>query len=86
MVSEQKINELVVRAVQRAFDDWAAEHPALADVIDRITLTQRAVESIRRSDAYDQAMAGFSRESLELQMLNRLVDVATPLVRSLLSL
>lgn len=84
-MTEQKINELTVRAVQRAFDDWAVEHPALADVIDRITLTQRTVESLRASDAYEQAMAGYSQESLETQLLNRLVNLAGPLVRSLLT-
>jgi hypothetical protein len=85
MMTEQKINELAVRAVQRAFDDWAAEHPAMADVIDRITLTQRTVESLRNSDAYKQAMAGFSYESLEAQLLSRLVNLAGPVVRSLLT-
>jgi hypothetical protein len=85
MLTEQKINELIVRAVQRAFDDWATEHPALADVIDRITLTQRTVESLRSSDAYEQAMATYTAESLETQLLGRLVNLAGPLVRSLLT-
>ena len=85
MSNEQKVNELVVRAVQRAFDAWAAEHPSLAEVIDRITLTQRAIESVRASEAFGQAVAHYEAESLEASLLGSLVDIARPLIAGILA-
>ena len=85
MSNEQKLNELVVRAVQRAFDAWAVEHPALADMIDRITLTQRAIESMRGSEEFCQAIAHYQAESLEASLLNTLVDIARPLIAGILA-
>jgi hypothetical protein len=85
MPNEQKINELVVRAVQRAFDAWAVEHPTLAEVIDRITLTQRAIESVRASEEFRRAVAHYQTESLEASLLNTLIEVARPLIVGILA-
>jgi ABC-type bacteriocin/lantibiotic exporter with double-glycine peptidase domain len=85
MLNEQKINELVVRAVQRAFDAWAVEHSTLADVIDRITLTQRAIESMRASEEFRRAIAHYQNENLEATLLGQLVEVAKPLIVGILA-
>lgn len=85
MLNEQTLNELVVRAVQRAFDAWAAEHPTLAEMIDRITLTRRVIESVRASDEFRQAIAHSQAESLEASLLTTLIDIARPLVVGILT-
>ncbi len=77
--------QLVIRAVQQAYDAWAAGHPTLASVIDRIELTQQAAESLRETQAYRDAVAAFHAGRGELNLLNRLVDLATPIVNSILS-
>ena len=80
-----EIQQLVVRAVGRAYDAWAAEHPSLAAVIDRITLTERTVESLRESQAYRDAAEAYARDRGELQVLNRLIDLAAPVLAAILA-
>ena len=55
-MENEQIQQLVVRAVQQAYDAWAMEHPSLAAVIDRITLTEQATESLRNSPQFAEAM------------------------------
>ncbi len=85
-MNEERIHELVEAAIDREFDGWAAEHPSLAAVIDRIVLTRRAVESIRDSDAYRDAIAAYHRHRNEMDLLNRLTDLARPILTGLLGL
>ena len=84
-MSEQTVQNAVERAVGRAFDRWSAEHPSLAAVIDHITLTERAVESLRDSDEYRQAVAAYHRGMSETDLLNKLLDLAGPVISSLLA-
>lgn len=51
-MSPETVSALVAAAVGQQFDTWAAEHPSLAAVIDRIRLTDHAVESLRQTPAY----------------------------------
>jgi len=79
------IQQLVVRAVQQAYDAWSTEHPSLAAVIDRITLTQQAAESLRTSQAFKQAVEAYHSASAEAELLDRLTELAWPIVSSILA-
>ena len=80
------VRELVVRAVQQAFDAWAIEHPSLSGVIDRIELTQQAAESLRNSEAYRAAVEAYHRSRGELDLLNRLLDLAAPAIAGIVGM
>ena len=85
-MASELIEQLVVRAVQQSYDLWAAEHPNLAAVIDRIALTQQAAQSLRASEDYRNAVADYHRGLAEADLLNRLIDLAGPIVTGLLQL
>jgi len=76
--------QIVVRAVQQAYDAWAIEHPSLASVIDRIELTQQAVESLRQSQGYKDAIEAYHRSRGELELLNKLIELAGPILVGIL--
>ncbi len=84
-MSDEIVQQTIVRAVQRAYDGWAGEHPSLAAVIDRISLTECAVESLKDSAEYQQAIAAYHRDMSDANLLNRLVELAAPIVMSLLA-
>lgn len=83
-MANDHIQQLVVRAIQQAYDEWARQHPSLAAVIDRITLTEHAVESLRASDEFKKAVAEYHKSSVELQLLDRLTEIAKPILAAIL--
>jgi len=84
-MANEQVQQIVVRAVQKAYDEWAGEHPLLAAVIDRITLTQQAVESLRQSQEYRQAVENYQRSSAELELLGSLIELAKPVIAAMLA-
>ncbi len=84
-MTDELVQQTIVRAVQRAYDGWAVEHPSLAAVIDRITLTQHVVESLRDSPEYRDAVAGYQRGLTETDLLVRLTELAGPILAALLA-
>ncbi len=84
-MENEQVQQLVVRAVQQSYDIWAAEHPSLAAVIDRISLTEQAVELLRNSPEFSQAMEGYHSASIELRLLDRLIELAGPVVSTILA-
>ncbi|MDY6913156.1 MAG: hypothetical protein SVT52_01675 [Planctomycetota bacterium] len=84
-MADEMVQQIVVRAVQQAYDAWAAEHPSLAAVIDRISLTEQTVESLRDSEQYRQAVAGYHQSRSELELLNKLIDLASPILGAILA-
>ncbi len=85
-MASEPIEQLVVRAVEQAYDAWAAQHPSLAAVIDRITLTTEVAQSLRTSADYRKAVADYHRGLAEADLLSRLIDLAGPIVTGLLQL
>jgi hypothetical protein len=87
MAGEQLIDvrQLVVQAVGRAYDDWAKEHPNLAGAIDRLSVTQRVAESLRASPEYRDALEAYARDRSQLAFLNRLIELAAPVLAALLA-
>jgi hypothetical protein len=83
-MADKRIEQLVVQAVQQAYDAWAAEHPGLAAVIDRITLTEQAAQSLRTSADYRKAVGDFHQGLAETDLLGRLLDLAGPILAALL--
>lgn len=83
-MADEIVTQTVARAVQQAYEDWAVEHPSLADVINRITVTGRAVESLRNGEDFRRAVAAYHQGRNELELLNRLIELAGPIVRGIL--
>lgn len=84
-MASEIIQQIVVRAIQQAYDKWADEHPSLAAVIDRITLTEHAAESLRTSDEYRNAVAAYHESKSELALLQQLIELAGPIVQAILA-
>lgn len=84
-MTDEVVNQTVAKAVERTYDDWATEHPSLAAVIDRITLTKHVVESLRDSQEYRDAIAAYQRGLNETDLLQRLMDLAGPVLTALLA-
>lgn len=84
-MASELMEQLVVRAVQQAYDAWAGQHPGLAAVIDRIALTQQAAQSLRDSEDYRKAVADYHQGLAESDLLGRLLDLAGPIVTALLA-
>ncbi len=84
-MADELVEQILVRATQRAYDGWAVEHPSLAAVIDRITLTQRSIEPLRESEQYKQAVESYQRGRNELELLNKLTEIAGPIIQKILS-
>lgn len=83
-MSPETVSALVAAAVGQQFDTWAAEHPSLAAVIDRIRLTDHAVESLRQTPAYRQAIEAYHRDRNQLVFLTRLAELAGPVLLGIL--
>ena len=78
-MTNEIVEQCVIRAVGRAYSDWAVEHPSLARVIDRIAVTQRVSESLRETPEFQSAVDAFGSARSELDLLNRLTELAAPL-------
>jgi len=85
-MADETVEKAIVSAVERAYDDWAAEHPSLAAVIDRISLTDTTVSSLRETPEYAAAVAAFHQSRGELELLNQLTELAAPIIRSTLGI
>lgn len=84
-MTDHNVEQAVSQAVRRAYDLWAAEHPSLARVIDRITVAERTAESLRKSEQYRSAVAAYHRSRNELELIHQLTELAGPIVRTLLA-
>ena len=80
------IQAAVQKATEQAYSDWASAHPSLANVIDRVVLTEQATESIRQSPEFSQAVAGFYESQNELDLVNQLIDLAGPVLQKVLGM
>ena len=85
-MNETKVTELVAAAVGQEFDEWALQHPSLAAVIDRISLTERTVQSLRDSAEYRDAVAAYHQDMNELAFLAQIADLAGPILHAILGL
>ncbi len=84
-MSNELVQQAIVRAVQISYDKWASQHPSLADVIDRISLTNRAVQSLKDTDQYRQAVDAYHRDLSQENLLNHLLELTGPVVIKLLT-
>lgn len=84
MASEQ-IRQAVVKAVEMAYEAWAVEHPSLAQAIDRISLCERVVESLRQTRQYQQALEAYSRGRDEAQLVSELTQLIEPILGAMLN-
>ncbi|MGA2265395.1 MAG: hypothetical protein ABSH10_03080 [Phycisphaerae bacterium] len=83
-MANEIVEQAVASAVQQSYDAWAAQHPGLAAVIDRIALTSQAAQSLRDSAEYKQAVADFQQGMTEANLLSRLMDLAEPILAGIL--
>ena len=85
-MNDKKVTELVAAAVGQRFDEWARRHPSLAAVIDRISLTERTVQSLRDSAEYRDDVAAYLQDMYELAFLAQIADLAGPILHAILGL
>ncbi|MHC4981558.1 MAG: hypothetical protein ACYTF6_00105 [Planctomycetota bacterium] len=85
-MANEIVERAIVQAVNQAYDEWAVEHPSLAAVIDHISLTNTAVESLRESPEYEAAVNAYHQSHNELRLLERLTELALPVIRSVLGI
>lgn len=79
------VQQTVETVTEQAYWDWAAAHPSLAAVIDQIIVTHQAASRLRETAAFHQAVAAYHASRNELDLVNRLAELAGPIVRSILS-
>jgi len=84
-MTEDTVQQIVTKAVQQTYEDWATEHPSLAGVIDGIVLTERTVESLRDSEQYRSAIADYQEARIESNLFNRILDLAGPILQTILA-
>jgi len=84
-MTDELVEQIVVSAVQRAYDDWAVEHPSLAAVIDQVSLTARAAESLRESPEYAQAVTEYHQGRSHLTLLEQFVGLAGQVLKTILA-
>lgn len=84
-MTDDTVQQIVTRAAGQAYEDWAVEHPSLAGVINGIVLTERTAESLRDSEQFRQAMADYQQSRNELNLFNRVLDLAGPILQTILA-
>jgi len=84
-MTDDLVQQTVARAVGQAYDKWAQQHPSLSSVIDRISITDRTVESLRDSEQFRQAVAGYHHGMSEVELLDRLAGLADSVLVNLLA-
>ena len=84
-MTDDLVPQAVARAVGQAYDNWAAQHPSLSAVIDHIAVTDRTIESLRDSDQFRQAVAGYHQGMSEVELLDRLTGLAETVLVGLLA-
>jgi hypothetical protein len=85
-MSDERVQAAVAQAAAQAYEAWAAGHPTLAAVIDRMELTQQTSESLRQSPEYKQAVLDFGKAQSELTLVSQLVELAGPILRNILGM
>jgi hypothetical protein len=85
MTSDDFPRRIVALAVERAWEQWALEHPSLAAALDDVQLINQAAESVRRTPAYRRAVETFYRDEQTLMLFERLWSLAGPALRELLN-
>ncbi len=81
----ETVRQAVETVTEQAYWDWAAAHPSLAAVIDQMIVTHQTASRLRETPEFHQAIAAYHASRNELDLVNRLSELAGPIVRSLLS-
>jgi len=77
-----ELKELVRERVDLEWDAWAARHPHLAAAIDRVRLTDAAVDELRRDPAYVEAMRQAALDEGRLLAAARIVAMVERIVQA----
>lgn len=83
-MSNDAIRSLVEQAVAERYAAWAIRHPSLAAVIDQVTLRQQAVESLRATAGYRQAVEAYRQAQVEQTLLGELLTLADVVLANIL--
>ena len=84
-MKDDVVRQTVASAVEQAYDKWAVEHPSLAAVIDRVSLAESTTESIRDSKEYREAVAAYHQGLSEVELVDKLTELAGPILTALLA-
>lgn len=85
-MSDERIEAAVAQAVSQAYESWAVEHPSLATVINRMSISEQAATSLRQSPEFRQAVIDFGKSRSELAFLGQLLELAAPILRGLVGI
>ena len=83
-MTNQKMVELVEQAVEKAWDQWALEHPSLAEAINASGIREQVAVTIRDSQAFKDALEHYKQSGNQLGLLAQVIELAKPLIASLL--
>ncbi len=83
-IVQTNVLSAVEKAVQQAYADWAAEHPSLAAVIDRIVIAERSAQRLRETAEYKQAVKAYTDSRNELDLFHQLLALAGPILQQVL--
>ncbi len=78
------LRALIDTQMEARWPEWAARHPHLAEAIDRVVLTDRAVELLREDPAFIEAMKQADLDEARLKDAARLLSLTERLVKRLL--
>jgi len=78
------LRSLIDKQLDARWSEWAARHPHLAAAIDRVVLTDRAVELLREDPTFIEAMKQADLDEARLKDAARVLSLAEGLVKRLL--
>lgn len=77
---------IVEEATRQAWEEWSAEHPSLACVIDRLAVIEQVTERLRDRPEYRRAIQNYHRSRHEMTLLNDLLILVRPMLNGVLGL
>ena len=83
-MEHQELRDIVETVIEQRWSQWAAEHPHLAEAIDRTRLVSAAVDRLRDDPEYITAMARSHSDQSRLAAAAKLIRLAESVINRLL--
>jgi hypothetical protein len=80
------INDIILRATKQTLEDYAIEHPNLAEAISRIDIDTTIVEKLRSTPEYKEAEEKYVQARIEIDFFNNVVSLLKTLLPLLIAL
>lgn len=83
-MAKSGVRSSIEHAAQIAWDKWAATNPNLAEAIEQIDVRDRLIQSIQDDPRFDAASKQYHIDQLHWEFLNRVIEIASPILNSVL--